>query len=194
MKRIAVIAATVALLLGSAFPARAQYIADDVLRFVPPVAGLTLGAIGVPAEHPFRERAAGTATSGLAVIGSVYAFKALVHRERPDGSGMDSFPSGHSAIAFWGAEIVREEYGWGWGAGAYAIATGVGVLRVCHDRHWATDVLAGAAVGVLCARLGYLLLPWERHLFGWDIPDDLTIVPTYAPHLGAVQLTVSKYF
>ena len=48
------------------------------------------------------------------------------------------------------------------------------------------------AVGLL--RLGYLLLPWERHIFGWDIPDGLTVLPTYEPRAGAVQLTVSKYF
>ena len=194
MKRIAIVVSTLVLLLGAALPARGQYIVDDILRFVPPATGLTLGAMGVPAEHPFRERAAVMATSGAVVIGSVYAFKYLVPRERPDGSDMKSFPSGHSAIAFWGAEIVREEYGWAWGAGAYALATGVAALRIYHEKHWATDVLAGAAIGVLSARLGYLLLPWERHLFGWDIPDDLTVLPTYAPHTGTVQLTVSKYF
>ena len=194
MKRIALVVSTVFLLLGAALPARAQYITDDIVRFVTPVAGLTLGAMGVPVKHPFRERVAVMATSGAFVVGSVYGLKAIVHRERPDGLKNDSFPSGHTAIAFWGAEIVREEYGWGWGSGAYVLAAGVGALRIYHEQHWLTDVLAGAALGVLCARLGYLLLPWERRIFGWDMPDNLTILPTYAPGPGAVQLTVSKYF
>lgn len=173
---------------------RPVFVADEVLRLVPPVAGLTLGALGVPAEHPFRERVAVMATSGAVVVGSVYALKYFVQRERPYAQGMDSFPSGHAAIAFWGAEIVREEYGWGWGAGAYAVATGVAVLRLCHQQHWETDVLAGAAIGVMGARLGYLLLPWECRVFGWDAASPTVVTPSYDPYLGALQLTLSKSF
>lgn len=211
MRRFARYLLFVLLTLSSALPARGQYasewaryvpdpaattpasfLADDLLRFVPAIAGLGLGEFGVEAEHPFVERLAVTATSGIAVIGSVYALKYLVHRERPYGQGMDSFPSGHTALAFWGAEIVREEYGWGWGIGAYTLATGVAILRVYHSQHWETDVLAGAAIGVLSARLGYLLLPWERRIFGWDATT--TIAPSYNPRAGAVQLNISKYF
>ena len=194
MRRFTRNMALVVLALCLALPARGQYVADEVLRLVPPAAGLTLGALGVPAEHPFRERAAVMATSGIVVAGSVYLLKQGVQRERPNGQGMDSFPSGHTAIAFWGAEIVREEYGWGWGAGAYAVAGGVAALRLYHQEHWATDVLAGAAIGVLGARIGYWLLPWERRLFGWDESARTAIVPTYAPRPGAVQLTFSRFF
>lgn len=192
--RFLVSALIAALLLAPARPAGAQqvYVADEVLRLVPVAAGLGLGALGVPSQHDFRERLAVTVTSGAFVVGATYGLKYLVSRERPDGSGFDSFPSGHAAIAFWGAEIVRSEYGWGWGAGAYAIAGGVVALRLYHQKHWATDVLAGAAIGVVGARLGYLLLPWERRLFGWD--ETAALVPSYNPRAGAVQLTFYKGF
>lgn len=78
--------------------------------------------------------------------------KRLIIEERPDG-GFLSFPSGHTAAAFTGAELIRLHYGWGWGAGAYALATAVGVSRVVHRRHWWWDVAAGAALGVACANL-----------------------------------------
>lgn len=167
---------------------------DDIVRFVPPAAGLMLGTMGVPVEHPFRERMAVMATSGVFMTASVYALKYSIRRERPYAQGMDSFPSGHAAIAFWGAEIVREEYGWGWGAGAYAVATGVAVLRLYHQQHWETDVLAGAAIGVLSARLAYLLLPWECRVFGWDAAAPTLVAPSYNPHAGAVQINLKKYF
>ena len=174
---------------------RTVFIEDEILRLVPPAAGLGLGLLGVEATHPFKERLAATATSGIFVVGSVYALKHFVDRERPLGDRMDSFPSGHAAVAFWGAEIVREEYGWGWGLGAYAVAGTVAALRLYHEQHWATDVLAGAAIGVLGARIGYWLLPWERRLFGWDqTPSQTLIHPTYSPHAGALQLTFSKTF
>lgn len=175
---------------------RAQqvFVADEVLRLVPVTAGLGLGALGVPSQHDFKERLAVTVTSGAFVVGATYGLKYLVRRERPDGSGFDSFPSGHAAIAFWGAEIVRSEYGWGWGAGAYAVAGGVAALRLIHDKHWATDILAGAAIGFVGARLGYLLLPWERRLFGWDASSGNALLPSYNPRAGAVQVTFYKGF
>lgn len=174
---------------------RSFFIEDEILRLVPPAAGLGLGLLGVEASHPFKERFVATATSGFFVVGSVYALKHFVDRERPLGERMDSFPSGHAAIAFWGAEIVREEYGWGWGIGAYAVAGGVAALRLYHNQHWPTDVLAGAAIGVLGARIGYWLLPWERRLFRWDQQSSQTVIhPTYSPRAGALQLTISKTF
>lgn len=196
MKNTVLLVLSLSVALSAATPARAQqfYVADELLRLVPPAAGIALGEFGVPARHEFRERFAVMATSGLITVASTYGLKHMVVRERPDGSGFDSFPSGHASIAFWGAEIVREEYGWGWGAGAYAIATGVSALRLYHEKHWATDVLAGAGIGILSARIGYLLLPWERRIFGWDGTSQAMVAPSYNPRAGAVQVTFSKSF
>ena len=194
MKSFTRILVVVLLMLTPSVPARAQYVLDDVLRWVTPAAGLTLGAIGVPSKHDIRDQILVMGTSGAVVLGSVYGLKHIVKRERPDGIRTDSFPSGHAAVAFWGAEVVREEYGWGWGAGAYALAAGVSVLRIYHQEHWETDVLAGAAIGILSARIGYWLLPWERRLFGWDQEDPSAVLPTYNPQTGSVQITLSRYF
>lgn len=53
-----------------------------------------------------------------------------------------------------GAELVRIEYGGWYGAGAYAVAAGVGFMRMYNGRHWLHDVVAGAGVGILSARIG----------------------------------------
>ena len=74
--------------------------------------------------------------------------KYAVNETRPDG-GSHSFPSGHTAAAFTGAEFIRKEYGWWWGIPAYAMATYVGWSRVDAREHYAHDVLAGAAIGIL---------------------------------------------
>lgn len=74
--------------------------------------------------------------------------KYAVDEQRPDG-GSRSFPSGHTSLAFTGAEFIRKEYGWGWGAPAYVAAGFVGWSRVEAKRHYTRDVLAGAAVGIL---------------------------------------------
>ena len=72
--------------------------------------------------------------------------------------GINSFPSGHTYIAFVGAETLRKEYGeeYPWLAVAgYAVATLVGTMRIYNDRHWAGDVLAGAGLGILSVNITY---------------------------------------
>ena len=113
----------------------------------------------------------------LAISGQVTtALKGLFGRTRPyaaegDASDFDwgggfstserrSFPSGHTSMAFTFASVVAEETSHRWpGANrfvapmAYAAATGVGLARMYNDKHWASDVALGAAIGTLAGRL-----------------------------------------
>jgi PAP2 superfamily len=76
------------------------------------------------------------------------ALKYSINETRPNG-GSHSFPSGHAAVSFTGAEFIRKEFGWGWGVSAYAAASFVAWSRVEADKHYTHDVLAGAAIGIL---------------------------------------------
>lgn len=145
-----------------------HYYLDDIGQFLPTIGGVVLSAAGIQARHSVKERLAVTLTSMALCEAGVWTLKHTIHSTRPDGTDRHSFPSGHTARAFRGAEIVRTEFGWGWGAGAYAVAAGVGALRIHHHRHRFGDVAAGAAYGFLSARAAYWLLPLERKLFGWD--------------------------
>ena len=82
-------------------------------------------------------------------IAITYALKYSVHEERPNGEDSHSFPSGHAAVTFAGAEFIRKEYGWGWGIPAYVAATFVGFSRVNAKEHYTWDVISGATIGVL---------------------------------------------
>jgi membrane-associated phospholipid phosphatase len=89
---------------------------------------------------------------GLALMRAgvvTYGLKSTVAEERPNGEDDNSFPSGHTAIAFTGAEFIRNEYGWAWGAPAYAAASFVGWSRVDSRDHWTHDVAVGAMIGIL---------------------------------------------
>ena len=81
-------------------------------------------------------------------LGSTLVLKETVHKDRPDGSGDDSFPSGHSAMAFQGAAFIQRRYGIKQAWPAYVLASYTGWTRVDADKHDSTDVLAGAALGV----------------------------------------------
>ncbi|TDU28488.1 PAP2 superfamily protein [Panacagrimonas perspica] len=78
---------------------------------------------------------------------ATYGLKYSIDAKRPNGGGQ-SFPSGHSAAAFMGAEFIRKGYGFGWGVPAYLAAGWVGYTRVESHNHYWRDVLGGAAVGI----------------------------------------------
>jgi len=183
-----------ALLLLPLTTLRAQVL-DNTLQYVPMAAAVGLDFCGVEARHPLRERIALTATAYGALTAVAGGLKLTVHERRPDGSDNRSFPSGHAARAFAGAELVRSEYGWGWGAAAYAVATGVGVLRVTGDHHYTHDVVAGAAIGVLSARAAYWLLPLERKLLGWNESGRTAMaLPTYNPDTKSVGVVFTMTY
>lgn len=156
-----------------------RFKADDYLQYLPVTAYLGLGLVGVAAKHPFRERIAATATAYVAMGLMVNVTKYTVREKRPDTGAKNSFPSGHTATAFMGAELMREEYGNTYGACAYTFATGIAILRLYNDRHWLNDIIAGAGVGILAARIGYWLLPYERKLFGKKKSTSIAVLPSF---------------
>lgn len=138
---------------------------DDAFQYVPLGAYAALGFVpGVQHRHNIGERVLAGATAFVVMAGLCEGAKHLVGEPRPDGSDDRSFPSGHTAKAFCGAELCRLEYGNAYGAAAYAFAAATGVLRVVNNHHWCNDVLAGAGIGFLSAHVGYWLLPYEQRL------------------------------
>jgi membrane-associated phospholipid phosphatase len=80
------------------------------------------------------------------------AAKQVTHRSRPDGSNHHSLPSGHSATAFATATVMQRHFGWRAGIPAYAFAAYVGASRLQAHRHYLSDVLLGAGVGIAAGR------------------------------------------
>ena len=78
--------------------------------------------------------------------------KYSVQRTRPDGSNNLSFPSGHTSTAFSLAAVANHHYGWKVGVPAYVLASGIGLSRIEKDKHYLSDVLAGATLGIIVGR------------------------------------------
>ena len=78
--------------------------------------------------------------------------KYSVQRTRPDGSDSLSFPSGHTSSAFSLATVAERHYGWKVGVPAYLLASGIGISRIEKDKHYLSDVLAGATLGLIVGR------------------------------------------
>lgn len=139
--------------------------------------GGSLYAVGLVARKRTVADLGWHTLEALAVSGQVTsALKGLFGRSRPYASGGNardfdlgggfssstrrSFPSGHTSMAFTFASVVVEETSHRWPRAhrvvaplAYAAATGVGLARMYNDKHWASDVALGAAIGTLSGRL-----------------------------------------
>lgn len=81
-------------------------------------------------------------------LAATYALKATVSKTRPNGADDESFPSGHTSVAFQGASFIHKRYGLKYAVPAYVGAVFVAWSRVESDNHYTVDVLAGAAVGI----------------------------------------------
>lgn len=77
--------------------------------------------------------------------------KLTVGRTRPDNTRY-SFPSGHSSGTFANATVLHRHFGWKVGLPAYGLATYVAASRLQENRHFASDVIFGAAVGIVAGR------------------------------------------
>jgi len=80
------------------------------------------------------------------------ALKVAVGRERPNGEDNKSFPSGHTSNAFALAAVAERHYGWKIGVPAYLLAGVVGASRIQQDKHYLSDVVAGATLGYIVGR------------------------------------------
>ena len=134
---------------------------DDYTQFFGPamVVGLKLGGYEGRSDWPRLLASAGASYAIMAAF--VNGIKYTAKEMRPDGSSANSWPSGHTATAFVGASLLHKEYGltrspW-WSVAGYGVATATGVMRVLNNRHWISDVMSGAGIGIMSTELGYAL-------------------------------------
>src|SRR3954465_12164914 len=78
--------------------------------------------------------------------------KYTVRRERPDGSSKNSFPSGHAADTFAVATALERHLSWKYSIPGYMFASYVAASRLPSNRHWLSDVVFGATVGIISGR------------------------------------------
>ena len=131
---------------------------DNYLQVTPAAITVGLKALGVPSRSSWGRLALSSALSAGVMATVVNGLKYSTHQTRPDGTDTRSFPSGHTATAFTTATILSKEYGhlspWV-SVGAYAVATTTGLMRIANNKHWLSDVMAGAGIGILSTEFGY---------------------------------------
>lgn len=169
---------------------------EDYLLLVPAAAVYGMNIFGVHGQNNLVDRSIIYGMSNAIANGFVFGLKYFGIEQRPDSTDNYSFASGHTAEAFVSAEFLHQEYKgrvhWTVTAAGYAVATAVGYLRMYHNKHWLSDVVAGAGIGMASTRFSYYLYPIVKHvLFGSKkIKEDkgAMIYPLYNPGNGTAGL------
>ncbi len=164
---------------------------DNYLQYSPALAVYGLNALGIKGKNNFRDR---TIIYGLSTIISsaiVLPVKKITKLQRPDGSGFNSFPSGHTTTAFAAAEFLRMEYKdvspW-YGIAGYTVAAATGALRLYNNKHWVSDVVAGAGFGILSTKLAYWIYPSIKRKFFKNKPMNTMVMPYYQSGGGGLAM------
>ena len=134
---------------------------DNYTQYFGPAMAIGLKLGGVEGRSDWGRFLASSAMSYAAMAILVNSIKYTSREMRPDGSTRNSWPSGHTATSFVGATILHKEYGlthspW-YSVAGYSVATATGIMRVLNNRHWVSDVLSGAGIGIISGELGYAL-------------------------------------
>jgi len=168
---------------------------DNPLQIAPGITMLALNGFGVKGRHNVGDQAGMLLLSNIMLNVTVYNVKKATRQMRPDGSSYSSFPSGHTAEAFAGAELLRLEYGsvspW-YAVAGYAAAATTGYLRMYNNRHWFSDVVAGAGIGMASSEFAYWLYPVMKNALFKNRRRNTVILPSYQNRTA--QLNLVKTF
>lgn len=133
---------------------------DDYTQLAPAAVMVGMKVAGVESRSSWGRMVLSDAFAAAIMTGTVQSLKNSTHVMRPDGSNDKSFPSGHTATAFMTATMLNKEYGhlspWV-GIGAYGCATATGLMRMANNKHWLSDVMVGAGIGIISTEVGYWL-------------------------------------
>ena len=147
---------------------------DNYLQFAPLAAVYSLKAAGVKSRSDFINQFAITVKAELLMSVIVQGMKSRIPTERPSG-GMHSMPSGHTAQAFVSATILDMEYRdtspW-ISIGGYTIAATTAMYRMINNKHWISDVLIGAGIGIFSTKVVYY-----THRYRWGNKSNIVIFP-----------------
>lgn len=140
---------------------------DDYAQFAPFVAVYGFELLGMKPKTDYKNRTAILIKGQIINLGLVFILKKSLKETRPDGTAF-SFPSGHTANVFAGATMLSIEYGehYKWVPYvSYGVASGVGLMRIANNKHYISDVLFGAGLGIISMKMAY----WT-HQYQWNKP------------------------
>ena len=161
--------------------------ADNILLFVP-AAQIYLGkTLGYQPKNDFQHQTINIAIANVIAVGTTEIIKRAVGAERPDLSDKLSFPSGHTTIAFTNAALLYYEFKdsnlW-YASSGFLFASATAALRIANNKHYASDVLAGAGIGMASGLMVSYWNPFKSVTFGKNKKSTAYVYPQIGSQIG----------
>lgn len=151
---------------------------DDYLQYVPIVEMYSADLLGVKAKNHWFDQTKYLLISNLISATITHSLKNITNKERPNGAPY-SFPSGHTTLAFTNACVLYNEFkdnSPSLAFSGYAFAATTGSFRMINNKHWLSDVLVGAGIGIISAELVYYFEPF-KNFNPFEKAKDITLLP-----------------
>lgn len=137
---------------------------DDFIQFAPAVEIYLADLAGMKSKNHWFDQTKYLFFSNVISLSITTGLKYALHKTRPSGDTY-SFPSGHTTFAFTNATVLYNEFSdtspWVATSGFFFAAT-TGTFRMLNNRHWLSDVLVGAGIGMAATSLVYYLKPLKN--------------------------------
>ena len=134
---------------------------DDYVQYAPIVQMYVADAVGMKSRNHWFDQTKYLFISNVITATITHGLKSWIDKTRPNG-GEHSFPSGHTTFAFTNAAVLCNEFRqtspW-FAYSGYAFAVTTGSFRMLNNKHWLSDVLVGAGVGILITNIVYYFEP-----------------------------------
>ena len=148
---------------------------DDATVFVPAAFVYGLDLLNAKSTNDLLNQTTLFAKTSFVTMAIVYGLKYTTNITRPDGSDNQSFPSAHTAMAFAYATVLDKEFKNTWiSIAGYSVATATGAMRILNNKHWFSDVMVGAGIGILSTNLVYLT---HQNKYKWDWRKNSALLP-----------------
>jgi hypothetical protein len=137
---------------------------DNFILFAPVGEIYLADILGVKSKNHWFDQSKNLFISNVISSLITNRLKVIVGKTRPNGEPL-SFPSGHTTIAFTNATVLYEEFKNSspiLAYSGYAFAIGTGGFRMINNKHFLSDVLMGAGVGILVTKLVYHFEPFKN--------------------------------
>jgi membrane-associated phospholipid phosphatase len=152
---------------------------DNYLQFAPILELYGAGILGVKAKNHWFDQTKNLFISNVASSTITFFLKKLTGKMRPNGRGYRSLPSGHTTFAFTNATVLYLEFKESspvLAYSGYAFATTTGAYRMINNKHWFSDVLVGAGIGILVTKLVYHFEPF-KNFNPFKKTKNITLIP-----------------
>jgi len=166
---------------------------DDYIQYAPIAEMYIADAINIQAKNHWFDQTKYLLISNIISSTITHVLKRTMNKTRPNSSPY-SFPSGHTTFSFTNATVLFNEFKETsplLAYSGYAFSTTTGAFRMINNKHWLSDVLVGAGIGIAVTNLVYYFEPFKNFNPFKHSKNNITCIPVVNNNNYGVYISYS---